>query len=589
MAVFAPKQFLGNIESENSATLLLALKNLCFLHPSAVMITDKDDLIVEINPAFEKITGFKRDEVIGQSPTICKSDKHPASFYQDIQDQVLEKNHWEGKVWDCRKNKSIYPKWMRIDRLVDEHNQTLFYTAVFHSMSDGCHDDVVEQLLYYDSLTGLPNRELFRHHLEHELQVSDRYDRRAGVMLINIDRFRQVNEGFGYGAGDDLLIAVSKRLESCVRRTDLIAKSEQEDGRKTDSISRFGGDEFSFILSDLIKGESAAIVAERVHEVFEEPYDLNGETLYLNASVGIAIYPDNGSTINDLMRCAENALSRSKRDGGNEYTFFSESMNRNAAERIRMESDIRQAVKADDFEVYYQPKVDISTGVINGMEALLRWPQADGSVMGPNQFIPLTEETGQIMPIGTWVLEQACKDILAINLEYGKYLKVAVNISPKQFRQTGFLETVRSIVAKSGCDPTFLELEITESMVMEDVEIAIETMKEIRNIGISLSMDDFGTGYSSLAYLRQFPLDALKIDRSFVCGMMDSSADTSIVAAICSIGRNLGLDVIAEGVENDYEVPLLEEMGCTMIQGYLYGKPMPIAEFRKTFLKKNLA
>lgn len=585
MTVFAPKSFLENVALDNSESLYIALKSLCFFHPSAVMITDRDNVIIEINPAFEKLTGYSRDEALGQSPAICKSSKHPDEFYDEMWDCVLEKNHWEGKVWDCRKDQSIYPKWLRIDRLTDENDQTLFHTAVFHSLSEGCDDEIVEKLLYYDHLTGLPNRELFRHHLEHELQVSDRYNRKAGVMLVNIDRFSQINDGFGYGAGDELLVQVSKRLEGCVRRTDLVAKSEQEQARKTDSVSRFGGDEFSFILSDLIKGESAAIVAERVHKVFETPYDLNGETLYLNASAGIAIYPDNGNTINDLMRCAENALTRSKRDGGNEYTFFSESMNQNAASRIRMESDIREAVKAEQFELYYQPKVDIASGSLYGMEALIRWPQPNGDVMSPNTFIPVTEETGQIVPIGNWVLEQACQDILSMNMDFGKNLKVAVNISPKQFRQDKFLDTVRSIVANSGCDPKFLELEITESMVMQDVESAIETMKSIRNIGISLSMDDFGTGYSSLAYLRQFPLDALKIDRSFVCGMMESSGDASIVAAICSIGRNLGLDVIAEGVEHEFEVPLLEEMGCTMIQGFLYGKPMPVAEFRKTILK----
>lgn len=588
MSAIALENYLETIQSESCDTLFFVLKNVCFSHPSAVVITDKNNIIMEVNPAFERMTGFSRDEAVGQTPALSKSNKHQPEFYQRMWADITEKNLWEGEIWDRKKNGTVYPKWLRIDRLTDENNETLFYMATFHGLNEkSSNEEVVDKLLYYDHLTGLPNRVLFKHHLEHEFQVSDRYKRKAGLMLVNIDRFAQINDGFGYLAGDELIIAVSKRLETCVRQTDLIAQSGESKERKSDSVSRFGGDEFSFILSDLSKGESAAIVADRVLEAFEEPYELNGEKLYLNASVGIAIYPDNGSNTSELLRCAENALTRSKRDGGNEYTFFSEAMNQNTADRIRMEGNIRKAVRDQEFVVYYQPKVDISTGTLCGMEALIRWPQSDGTVIQPTQFIPLTEETGQIVPIGNWVLEQACKSILELNVEHGKYLKVAVNISPKQFRQRSFLETVRTIVAESECDPTFLELEITESMVMEDVESAIETMKAIRNIGISLSMDDFGTGYSSLAYLRKFPLDALKIDRSFVCGMMESSADASIVSAICSIGRNLGLDVIAEGVENEFEVPMLKEMGCTMIQGYLYGKPMTIEDFHKKFIQKN--
>jgi len=586
MSSLAPSCYLDAFDLKDSTALLKVLKTLCYQHTSAVVVTDKDNIIIDVNPAFEKTTGFSRDEAIGQPPSLSKSNKHPEEFYQHMWSHINDKNHWEGEIWDRRKDGTVYPKWLQIDRLVDKNNKTLFYLAVFRGLNEmSGNEEAIDKLLYYDHLTGLPNRVLFRHHLEHEFQVSDRYNRKAGLMLVNIDRFSQINDGFGYLAGDELIIAVSKRLETCVRLTDLLAKSDEVEERPTDSVSRFGGDEFSFILSDLVKGESAAIVADRVLEVFEEPFDLAGEKLFLNASVGIAIYPDNGANTSDLLRCAENALARSKRDGGNEYTFFSESMNKNTAARIRMEGNIRRAVKEQEFVLHYQPKVDIVNSLPCGMEALIRWPQADGPVIMPTAFIGLTEETGQIVPIGNWVLRQACETILALNIEHGKYLKVSVNISPKQFRQKTFLDTVRSIVAESECDPTFLELEITESMVMENVEGAIETMKAIRDMGVSLSMDDFGTGYSSLAYLRKFPINALKIDRSFVCAMMDSSADASIVSAICSIGRNLGLEVIAEGVENEFEVPLLEEMGCTMIQGYLYGKPMPMDEFQKKFIK----
>lgn len=581
---FIPEDFLKEIQNESRESLFCVLKALCFSHPRAVVITDKDNLIVEVNPKFERMTGYGRDDVLGKNPSLSKSNRHGKDFYRRMWAHIIEHNHWEGEVWDRKKDGSVYPKWLRIDRFSDEHGDNLFYLAVFHELNEeGQNEEVIDKLLYYDHLTGLPNRVLFRHHLEHEFQVSDRYGRKAGVMLVNIDRFSQINDGFGYLAGDELLISIAKRLEPCIRQTDLLAQSGEGAERKSDALSRFGGDEFSFILSDLKTGEGAAIVAERVMKAFEEPFELDGVKFFLNVSVGISVYPENGDTINELLRCAENALVRSKRDGGNEYTFFSDSMNKNMAERIRMESNIRKAVKENEFVLHYQPKVDINTGIVCGMEALIRWPQEDGTMMSPTEFIPLTEETGQIVPIGAWVLEQACRDILAVNIDYGKYLKVAVNISPKQFRQTQFLEEVRNIVTKTACDPTFLELEITESMMMEDVEGAIQTMKDIRNIGIALSMDDFGTGYSSLAYLRQFPLDTLKIDRSFICGMMESSGDASIVSAICSIGRNLGLGVIAEGVEQDFEVPMLQEMGCTMIQGYLYGKPLPIEEFRAKF------
>jgi len=587
MGSFGSNEFLEKLPAEAPHSLVVALKNLCHNHPSAVVICNGDNNIIEVNPAFEKMTGFERADVLGQNPSLSKSNRHSKEFYSHLWAHLIEKNHWEGELWDRRKDGTVYPKWLRIDRYADDDNQTLFYTGVFHTLAEGNdNEQIVDKLLYYDHLTGLPNRVLFRHHLEHEFQVSDRYNRKAGLMLVNIDRFGQVNDGFGYLAGDELIIAISKRLEICVRQTDLLAKADDNEERKSDSLSRFGGDEFSFILSDLKKGESAAIVADRVLLAFEEPFELADEKVYLNASVGISVYPDNGSNMSELLRCAENALTRSKRDGGNEYTFFSEKMNKNTAARIRMEGDIRRAVKEQEFIINYQPKVDINTATICGMEALIRWPQTDGSVVQPVEFVPLTEETGQIVPIGNWVLEQACKDVLAVNIEYGTNLKVAVNISPKQFRQRNFLATIRKIIAQTGCDPTCVELEITESMVMEDVENAIKTMESIRDIGISLSMDDFGTGYSSLAYLRKFPINALKVDRSFVDGMMNSSADASIVSAICSIGRNLGLEVIAEGVENEFEIPLLKEMGCTLIQGFLYGKPMVLDQLTEQFLKK---
>jgi len=468
-------------------------------------------------------------------------------------------------------------KYLSIEVVKDQQGVISHYFAIFSDLSEQKRtEEELERLTHYDPLTDLPNRILFRNRLGHEFNISNRHNSRTGLLVLNLDRFRMINDAFGFAVGDDLLVQVSERISGCVRSTDLLARQEERSERDSDLISRIGGDDFSFILSELRAPEDANVVARRLLGAFEAPFDAGGEEVFLSGSVGIAVYPDNAKNEDELMRCAEAALDLVKAEGKGGYRFFSEELNRSSAERVRLEAKLHRAVSGQEFILYYQPKLDFITNEIIGMEALLRWPQADGSMMPPASFIPLTEDTGLINPIGRWIIRQAMEDTCRINLITGKRLQVAINLSVRQFLSPGVVGVVREALEATGIDPELVEFEITESMLIDKVEDARQSMNNLRELGVNLAIDDFGTGYSSLSYLKEFPVNTMKVDRSFIAPLQNSPQSAAIVSALVSLGKAMGLTVVAEGIENQAQLDLLASSGCDLGQGFFIARPMPL-------------
>ncbi|MEG3639892.1 bifunctional diguanylate cyclase/phosphodiesterase [Magnetococcus sp. PR-3] len=552
----------------------------------AIVITNADNKIMDVNPAYEELTGFSKAQVLGQDPAVGKSGRHDAAFYGRMWQGLVDHNHWEGEVWDRRSDGSIYPKYLSIDRILDNEGTVLNYVAMFQDLTEQkATEEELERLSHYDQLTGLPNRALFRNRLEHEFMVADRHDKSVALVLINLDRFKQINDSFGFTVGDKLLAEVAKRLEQLVRKTDLIARRENRQERDSDTISRLGGDEFSIILAELRAAEDAAIVARRTVALLEEPYEIEGQEVFLGGSLGISIYPQNAESLNGMIQCAERALGKAKEGGRGTFRFYSEEMNRHSAEQVRLETELRRAVHEEKFKLFYQPKLELATGRVEGIEALIRWPHSDGGMVSPAEFIPLTEETGLIVPLGRWILQQACADAVALNKHREHPLRVAVNLSAKQFQQEDLAQVVLRVMDETGIDAAQLELEVTESMVMGNVDEAINTMSILKGLGLTLSIDDFGTGYSSLSYLKRFPVDALKVDQSFVRDLEVDSEDAAIVHAVCNLGESLGMKVVAEGIETQQQMDFLKQLNCETGQGFFIAKPMPI-EALKEFLKR---
>jgi PAS domain S-box-containing protein len=555
----------------------------------AVVITDADNRIIEVNDAYTRMSGFTRQQAIGQRPSIGKSGRQDAAFYAKMWQTLIIHNHWEGEIWDRRANGEIYPKQLQIDRLLNERGEVVNYVAIFEDITHKkATEEELEYLTHYDQLTGLSNRTLFRHRLEHEFEVSRRHQCSTGLVLINLDRFHTINDSYGYLTGDQVLREIARRLDGIVRKTDLIARGNNTKGRKADTVSRFGGDEFSVILSELKQPENAAIVARRMMVAISQPIVVEGQTLHLTASLGIATYPDNSTSHNGLINCAERAVIKAKQAGGNVIQFYSDEMNRSSEERLQLEIALRHALNHGDFILYYQPKIDLNHRTIVGMEALIRWKKAGSDkVIPPCDFIPVAEESGLIVPIGTWVLQQACHDTQQLSQQLGIPLRVAVNLSAKQFRFTDLPTLIGATLEQSGLPPSQLELEITESMAMEDVNHSILTMQQLNAMGLNLAIDDFGTGYSSLAYLKRFPVQILKIDRAFVSELEHNQDDAVIASTICSMGHQLSLKLVAEGIESEGQLEFLRQQGCHCGQGYFIARPMPLDALRQ-FIQDGL-
>ena len=547
--------------------------------PYAIVVTDCQQKIIYVNPAYEYLTGISKQDALGNTPRINQSGKHDAAFYKRIRAELDKVGRWEGDIWDNQSNGHSYLKHLSIQTVTDAKGEINYYFAMFSEMSALHRSEAeLERLTHYDPLTDLPNRILFRNRLGHEFNISSRHNSRTGLVLLNIDRFKLINDTFGFAAGDQLLIDVATRLCGGIRRTDLLARQERRQERDADLLSRMGGNDFSFILSELRKPDDASIVAERLISCLEAPFIVQGEEVYVSASLGLAIYPDNAQDEDCLLQCAESALKQVKHEGRGGYRFFSEDLNLSSARRVRLEAKMRKALQQESFVLYYQPKQDLATGKMRGMEALLRWPTDEGMI-SPEEFIPLAEDTGMINPLGRWILFHALTDTVKASQALGYPLHIAVNLSMRQFQRPGLKEMVAEAIAFSGIDPSQVELEITESMVMDKVDEAIATMHSLRDLGVQLAIDDFGTGYSSMAYLRNFPVNTLKIDQTFVKDLVAKDSNSCIIEAVIGLGCGLGMQVVAEGIETQLQLDFLKKAGCHLGQGYFLGYPMPLADF----------
>lgn len=530
-----------------------------------ILITDADEKILAVNRAFTEITGYSADEVIGNTPHMLRSGRHDEAFYAEKRRALRESGYWQGEVWDRHKNGSIFPKWASISAVKNDKGVVTHYFTTFTDISERvAAEERIRQLAFYDTLTGLPNRSTLYSHMEQALVMARRNHFSGALMFIDLDRFKYVNDTLGHGAGDELIRRVAARLKTCLRGSDVIA--------------RLGGDEFVVALVDIAKVDDAAVVARKIQAVFSSPFLLDGHEISISASIGISIYPTDGNSVEDLIKHADIAMYRAKEEGRSTYLFYSSEMNVRSLEKLEMESSLRRALDRQELLLHFQPQVDIHTGVIIGAEVLIRWKHPDLGMVSPGQFIPMAEETGLIVPIGQWVMDQAAEQNKFWQQQGIPVVKLAVNLSAQQFRQSLVAE-VSGVLLRHALPKELLELEITESMVMRDTDKVIETLRELDALGVPMSLDDFGTGFSSLSYLKKFPIDKLKVDQSFVRGIPDDNDDIAITRAIIAMGKNLGLKVIAEGVETREQLDFLRKEGCDEIQGYLFSRPVPAEEF----------
>ncbi len=537
-----------------------------------IVITDSDGRIVTVNPAFTAITGYEEHEVVGQNPRVLKSDKHPDDFYREMWRTIRDKGRWSGEIWNRRKNGEPYPELLSISAIMEENGEVGYYVSMFHDLTDMKRQE--EELQYqhnHDALTGLPNRALLLDRLSVAMNHAARNGDRVAVLYIDLDNFKNVNDAMGHAMGDSLLQQAAVRFKQTLH--------------EEDTVARLSGDEFVVLLEGRFDEHYAVDMVNQLLATLEPPFLLGGEEAYITASVGMTFYPEDGSTPETLIKNADMAMFGAKDLGKNSYHVFTREMDDRVNRRMQLERDMRQGLKRDEFMVYYQPKVDLANSKIVGMEALVRWVRLDGTVVSPVDFIPLAEENGLIIDIGARVLDKACA-FLRI-LDEGAYpgLNVAVNLSPEQFRQDDLVDMVRRTLSIHKLPPNRLDLEITESTIMRDIDATVYKLNQLVDMGIRVSIDDFGTGYSSMYYLKKFPIDTLKIDQSFVRDICEDPNDANIVQTITVMADNLGMKVVAEGVETEEQRELLTSFGCQQVQGFLYSPPLPAPGFEEYLLK----
>ncbi len=545
----------------------LALASTIFDHASeGVLVTDERSIITSVNRAVTDITGYRAEELLGGTPRVLRSDRHDAPFYKEMWRALIEEGKWEGEVWNRRKDGKAYPQWTTITAVRDDAGKTKQYISVFHDLSQLKKSE--EELRYqanHDALTGLPNRPLFLDRLNQSLAWAHRTHGKMAVVFVAIDRFKKINEGLGHLVGDLLLQEVGVRLSGLLG--------------EGDTLARWGSDEFTFIL-EYMEGGDVSRFASRVIATFAPPFVVGDEELFVTASVGLSQYPTSGADADSLVRTADLAVRQAKERGGNGYQTYTSTMG-SGFDALTMERDMRKGLERDEFVVYYQPKLELSTGAVLGMEALIRWRHPSHGLVSPGTFIPLAEESGLIVPIGIYALKEALAQTRRWIDAGHTDLVVSVNLSALQFAEQNLFESIADALADSGVAPAHLEMEITESTVMRDVDAAIETLRRLSASGIGIAIDDFGTGYSSLAYLKRFPIDTLKIDRSFVRDIPGDQDDAVIAQAIISLAHSLGLSVVAEGVETYEQLEFLKEKGCDQMQGFLFSPPVPAERFEE--------
>jgi len=531
-----------------------------------VVVTDAEARVLAVNDAFLEISGYAEEEVIGKNPRLWKSQKHHEFFYRNMWATLIETRKWRGEIINRRKNGDIYPAWLTITAVTDEQGRIINYISVLSDNSTiKQSQERADYLAHHDVLTDLPNRHLFNDRLEHALQRGHRQGVLVAILFIDLDNFKSINEGLGYPVGDRVLQETATRMVQLVR--------------EEDTVARIAGDEFAIILEDIKDPESVAKITGKLLEAFRPPFFIDNDELHVSVSIGISLYPDDGDDVTTLIKNADTAMYKAKEMGKAGYCFYTQALTEAAQERLQLGNRLRKALARNELLLHYQPQYSLHSGELVGAEALVRWQTDDLGLVPPARFIPLAESNGLILPIGEWVLYEAC--VQARKWQQGglDIKRIGVNVSGLQIQQGAIVTSVKNALKTTGLDPACLELEITENFIMQQADDAIAILEELRGLGVMLAIDDFGTGYSSLSYLKLLPVNRLKVDRSFVKDIARDSNSEAIVRAVIALARSLQLQVIAEGVEKAEQGQFLQAEGCDEVQGFYYARPLPADQF----------
>ncbi len=530
-----------------------------------VLVTDARGRIVHVNRAFIEITGYQVEDVMGRQPSLFKSGRHSPAFYEQMFRTLNQDGEWSGEIWNRRKSGEIYPQWQTIRVIHDDQGQISHYVAVFSDISAIKHSErELAHLAHHDPLTDLPNRLLFTDRAEQALASAQIHKRGCALLLLDLDHFKIINDSLGHNVGDQLLKLVGERLKA------LFGPGV--------TLARLGGDEFAVLAENCSQVVQAAALAQRMLDVMKQPFIFDGHQLFISASIGISLFPNDALSAEQLLRNADSALFKAKSVGREGYALYTEELTAHAQNRVEIASELRRALEQQELRVYYQPVHDLHTSRLIGVEALVRWQHPERGLVPPGDFIPIAERTGLIADIDGWVMDQACRQMCQWLADGVPLSFIAINVSSRLFARRELYDQVAQVLHDTGLDPAFLELEVTESAVMDDPEVALEQLHRLRELGLRLAIDDFGTGYSSLLRLKRLPVQKLKIDQGFVAGLPWDEDDAAIVRVVIALAKSMSMQVHAEGIEQVEQARFLLEQGCDMGQGYWFGRPMPADE-----------
>lgn len=556
--------------SINETEIMIAKK--IFNHMSeGVLITNCNEEIIYVNRSFQLVTGYSLTEIFKKNPSVLQSGLHDQLFYEDMWNDIHQKEKWEGEIWNKRKNGETYPEWLRIHALKDKNGHTTHYIALFSDITDEKHAERrLHRLSHFDHLTGVENRYSLIKKLTYLLKKDEKKSLLA-ILFIDLDRFKLINDTLGHTFGDALLQQVSHRLKGLLSNDEIFA--------------RFCGDEFVVVLPALNDQEEAIQFAGKIIDCFKQPFIIFSQEVFISTSIGISFYPHDGQNTDILLRNADKAMYRAKLEGRNTFRIYESTMHKNELQQLRKETLLRKAIERKELFLVYQPIVQLNTKKIHCFEALIRWRNEELGIVSPAEFIPIAEETGLIIPISEWVIKTACEDLHRIHQNGFPNMKISINISALHFKQDNFTESIEEIMKQTNVKRHHIILELTESMIMTNEQVVINKLVKLKQLGFKLAVDDFGTGYSSLSYLHRFPLDILKIDQSFIKHLNEYKEDAAIVKAIISMASTLLLDTVAEGVESKEQFDYLLKEKCTRVQGYFITKPLLFADLLR-FIKE---